>query len=47
MFRSALEILETEVKGSTDHEPQTPITEDQVVSTFPLYFNNDVNMKDP
>lgn len=29
--RSALEILETEVKGSIDHEPQTPVTEDQVV----------------
>ncbi|KAF8116060.1 hypothetical protein N665_0023s0038 [Sinapis alba] len=29
--RSALEILETEVKGSTDEEPQSPVTEDQVV----------------
>nr|VDC80612.1 unnamed protein product [Brassica rapa] len=29
--RSALEILETEVKGSTDQEPQSPVTEDQVV----------------
>ncbi|CAF1701574.1 unnamed protein product [Brassica napus] len=29
--RSALEILETEVKGSTEQEPQSPVTEDQVV----------------
>ncbi|KAL0667358.1 hypothetical protein Bca4012_030062 [Brassica carinata] len=29
--RSALEILETEVKGSTDEEPQIPVPEDQMV----------------
>ncbi|VVB01841.1 unnamed protein product [Arabis nemorensis] len=29
--RSALEILETEVRGSTDQEPQGPVPEDQLV----------------
>ncbi|KAF2579897.1 hypothetical protein F2Q68_00001985, partial [Brassica cretica] len=36
--RSALEILETEVKGSTEQEPQSPVTEDQVVSIFTIYL---------
>lgn len=32
--RSALEILETEVRGSTDQEPQGPVPEDQLVSIY-------------
>lgn len=38
IYRSALEILETEVKGSTEQEPQSPVTEDQVVSIFTIYL---------
>ncbi|CAA7038058.1 unnamed protein product [Microthlaspi erraticum] len=45
--RSALEILEIEVKGSTDQEPQSPVTEDQVVKLDHMVFALSKTFKSP